>query len=308
MKKNLKQKGKKENHQKSGTKKNRQVFYDENYIKKAEEMERALWEDEDFDEDFDEDEEELMDEEEACSYAALIQRLKAEGVYQEDEKETGNADAAEDAGNSKHLLPDSRVLPFPRKRRISVGRVAGVALLCCACVFAASMTSEANRNYFVKGMRYLVGDDTRIIAGNDGENENINYAEQDAIKEIETKLKVEIPEFCYRPDNFVFTSYNIYTTTNIARMEYLYHENVISFVVDKQSDKSTSRTLSADGKKESFTVTNYNGISVIVEELKEEKDFSSSYTATWEKDNSTYWLSGKMEKKEIIKILEQMIY
>ena len=39
MKKNLKQKGKKENHQKSGTKKNRQVFYDENYIKKAEEME-----------------------------------------------------------------------------------------------------------------------------------------------------------------------------------------------------------------------------------------------------------------------------
>lgn len=303
MKKKLKEKGKKENHQKSGIKKNRQVFYDENYIKKAEEIERVLWEDG----DFDDDEEELTEEEEACSYAALVKRLKAEGVYQEDE-ETENIDTAEDAGSSRHLLSDSRVLPFSRKRRFSVGRVAGVALLCCACVFAASMTSEANRNYFVKGMRYLVGDDTRIIAGNDGENENINYAEQDAIKEIETKLKVEIPEFCYRPDNFIFTSYNIYTTTNIARMEYLYHENVISFVVDKQSDKSTSRTLSADGKKESFTVTNYNGISVIVEELKEEKDFFSSYTATWEKDSSTYWLSGKMEKKEIIKILEQMIY
>ena len=194
MKKNLKQKGKKENHQKSGTKKNRQVFYDENYIKKAEEMERALWEDG----DFDDDEEEFTDEEEACSYAALIQRLKAEGVYQEDEKETGNADAAEDAGKSKHLLPNSRVLPFQRKRRISMGRVAGVALLCCACVFAASMTSEANRNYFVEKMQYMMGDDTRIISDNDQLNDSVNLEEQDAIKEIETKLKVEVPEFYYQ--------------------------------------------------------------------------------------------------------------
>lgn len=304
MKKNLKQKGKKENHQKSGTKKNRQVFYDENYIKKAEEMERALWEDG----DFDEDEEEPTDEEEACSYAALIQRLKAEGVYQEDEKETGNADAAEDAGNSKHLLPNSRVLPFPRKRRISVGRVAGVALLCCACVFAASMTSEANRNYFVEKMQYMMGDDTRIISGNDGENEDINYEEQDAIKEIEAKLKVEMPEFYYRPQKFEFLGYNIYETTDIAKIEFEYHKNVICFVVDKQSEKSVSRTLSADGKKESFTVTSYEGISVIVEELQEEKDLLPSYTATWEKDNVVYWLSGKIEKEEIIKILKDMSY
>lgn len=304
MKKNLKQKGKKENHQKSGTKKNRQVFYDENYIRKAEEIERALWEDG----DFDDDEEELTDEDEACSYAALIQRLKAEGVYQEDEKETGNADAAEDAGNSKHLLPDSRVLPFPRKRRISVGRVAGVALLCCACVFAASMTSEANRNYFVEKMQYMMGDDTRIISGNDGENEDINYEEQDAIKEIEAKLKVEMPEFYYRPQKFEFLGYNIYETTDIAKIEFEYHKNVICFVVDKQSEKSVSRTLSADGKKESFTVTSYEGISVIVEELQEEKDLLPSYTATWEKDNVVYWLSGKIEKEEIIKILKDMSY
>lgn len=248
MKKNLKQKGKKENHQKSGTKKNRLVFYDENYIKKAEEMERALWEDG----DFDEDEEELTDEEEACSYAALIQRLKAEGVYQEDEKETGNADAAEDAGKSKHLLPDSRVLPFPRKRRISVGRVAGVALLCCACVFAASMTSEANRNYFVEKMQYMMGDDTRIISDNDQLNDSVNLEEQDAIKEIETKLKVEVPEFYYRPPKFIFSNYEISELADIARIEYEYQGSIVCFVIDKQNEKVVSRTLSADGKKKVF--------------------------------------------------------
>lgn len=304
MKKNLKQKGKKENHQKSGTKKNRQVFYDENYIKKAEEMERALWEDG----DFDEDEEEPTDEEEACSYAALIQRLKAEGVYQEDEKETGNADAAEDAGKSKHLLPDSRVLPFPRKRRISVGRVAGVALLCCACVFAASMTSEANRNYFVEKMQYMMGDDTRIISDNDHLNDNSNFDEQNAVKEIETKLKVEIPEFCYRPQKFNFLRYEISELSDIARIEYEYQDNIVCFVIDKQDEKVVSRTLSADGKKESFIVTSYNGIRVTVEELQEEKDFIPSYTAAWEKDNVAYWLSGKIEKEEIINILKDMSY
>ena len=304
MKKNLKQKGKKENHQKSGTKKNRQVFYDENYIKKAEEMERELWEDG----DFDEDEEEPTDEEEACSYAALIQRLKAEGVYQEDEKETGNADAAEDAGKSKHLLPDSRVLPFPRKRRISVGRVAGVALLCCACVFAASMTSEANRNYFIEKMQYMMGDDTRIISDNDQLNDSVNLEEQDAIKEIETKLKVEVPEFYYRPPKFIFSNYEISELADIARIEYEYHKYIISFVIDKQVGRTTSRTLSADGNKESFSVTSYNGIQATVEELQEEKDLIPSYTATWEKDNVVYWLSGKIEKEEIIKILKDMVY
>ena len=304
MKKNLKQKGKKENHQKSGTKKNRLVFYDENYIKKAEEMERALWEDG----DFDEDEEELTDEEEACSYAALIQRLKAEGVYQEDEKETGNADAAEDEGNSKHLLPDSRVLPFPRKRRISVGRVAGVALLCCACVFAASMTSEANRNYFVKGMRYLVGDDTRIISDNDELNESVNMEEQDAIKKIETELEVEMPEFYYRPPEFKFLNYEMSASTGIAQIEYKYYENIISFVVDKQNDKSASRTLSSDGKKESFAVTSPEGVNITVEGFKEEYDRQSSYTAMWKKENVVYWLSGKIEKEEIINILQDMVF
>lgn len=303
MKKKLKEKGKKENHQKSGIKKNRQVFYDENYIKKAEEIERVLWEDG----DFDDDEEEPTEEEEARSYVALVKRLKAEGVYQEDE-EIENIDTAEDAGNSKHLLPDSRVLPFPRKRRISVGRVAGVALLCCACVFAASMTSEANRNYFIEKMQYMMGDDTRIISDNDKLNDSVNLEEQDAIKEIETKLKVEIPEFYYRPQKFKFLGYNIYETTDIAKIEFEYHKNVICFVVDKQSEKSVSRTLSADGKKEGFTVTSYEGIPVIVEELQEEQDLLPSYTATWERDNVVYWLSGKIEKEEIINILKDMSY
>lgn len=296
MMKDLNQKGKKQNHWKNGKKRNSRIFYDEDYIKRAEEMEKALWADGEPDQDEDEPDEEA----EARSYAALIRRLKEEGVYQEEERETETEETSAPS--------DSRIRRLPRKRSVSVGRVAGVALLCCACVFAASMTSEANRNYFVKGMRYLVGDDSRIIAGNDGENEDVNLLEQDAVKEIETKLNVEVPEFYYRPPEFVFFNYEISEPAEIARMEYEYNKYIISFVIDKQNNRSASRTLSVNGKKESFSAISYDGIQVTVEELQEEQDLLPSYTASWEKDNVVYWLSGKIEKEEIIKILKQMVY
>lgn len=296
MIKDLNQKGKKQNHWKNGKKRNSRIFYDEDYIKRAEEMEKALWADGEPDQDEDEPDEEA----EARSYAALIRRLKEEGVYQEEERETETEETS--------VPSDSRIRRLPRKRSVSVGRVAGVALLCCACVFAASMTSEANRNYIVEKMQYMMGDDARIVSDNDELNDSVNLEEQSAIKEIEEKLQVEVPEFYYRPPKFWFTNYEISELSDIARIEYEYHEYIISFVIDKQNDKSASRTLSANGKKESFSVTSYNGIQVIVEELKEEQDLFPSYSATWEKDNVVYWLSGKIEKEEIIKILEDMVY
>lgn len=296
MMKDLNQKGKKQNHWKNGKKRNSRIFYDEDYIKRAEEMEKALWADGELDQDEDEPDEEA----EARSYAALIRRLKEEGVYQEEERETETEETS--------VPSDSRIRRLPRKRSVSVGRVAGVALLCCACVFAASMTSEANRNYFVKGMRYLVGDDTRIVSDNDEENDGVNLKEQDAIKDIETKLGVEIPEFYYRPSEFVFLGYEVSMSTEIARIEYKYCDNIVSFVVDKQNDKSTSRTLSADGKKDSFVVENPDGITISVEKFEEKYDSQASYTAIWKQENVIYWLSGKIEKEEIIKILEQMVY
>ena len=68
-----------------------------------------------------------------------------------------------------------------------------MALVCSACVFAASMTSEANRNYFVNNFKYLVGDDTRVVIGNDEENEDVLEDEYAAIADIEEKLGIDMP-------------------------------------------------------------------------------------------------------------------
>src|SRR5699024_6399989 len=137
------------------------------------------------------------------AYEDLVARLKESGVYREDPPE-GDGISGKEIPGRKVSAADER----GRKKRslghVRLGRVAGIALLCGACVFAASMTSEANRTYFVNSVRYLVGDDTRIWTYNDTENDDGNMEESRAIQDIENRLEVEMPEFFYRPQNFRF--------------------------------------------------------------------------------------------------------
>lgn len=102
-----------------------------------------------------------------------------------------------------------------------LGKVVGMAVVCVACVFAASMTSEANRKYLVNSVRIWSGDDTKTVDDNDENNERANVDEEAAIEEIEEKLGVEMPEFYYRPYGLKFSNYMIDTLTSVARMEYI---------------------------------------------------------------------------------------
>lgn len=285
MREEFRKKEKQKNNQASDKKQKNSSFWDEQYIKKAEEMERELFA------DGDTDAYDPTDEEEARSYQDLINRLKADGIYQEDETE-----------------PATKRKIIPLHRKIHFGKVAGVAILCCACIFAASMTSEANRNYFVKGVRYLAGDDTRVIIGNDEENEDINIAEYEAIEDIENQLDIDMPEFYYRPYELEFMGFELDNTADIAKIEYMYKGNIIVLIIDKQSEDTASKIMSAQGNKKENVIIGQEGIPVIVEKIQEEQDTIPSYTAFWEKDNVVYCMSGKLEEEEIKKIFEDMVF
>ena len=285
MREEFRKKEKQKNNQASDKKQKNSSFWDEQYIKKAEEMERELFA------DGGTDAYDPTDEEEARSYQDLINRLKADGIYQEDETE-----------------PATKRKIIPLHRKIHFGKVAGVAILCCACIFAASMTSEANRNYFVKGVRYLAGDDTRVIIGNDEENEDINIAEYEAIEDIENQLDIDMPEFYYRPYELEFMGFELDNTADIAKIEYMYKGNIIVLIIDKQSEDTASKIMSAQGNKKENVIIGQEGIPVIVEKIQEEQDTIPSYTAFWEKDNVVYCMSGKLEEEEIKKIFEDMVF
>ncbi len=276
---------KQKNNQASDKKKKNSSFWDEQYIKKAEEMERELFA------DGGTDAYDPTDEEEARSYQELINRLKADGIYQEDETE-----------------PDTKRKIIPLHRKIHFGKVAGVAILCCACIFAASMTSEANRNYFVKGVRYLAGDDTRVIVGNDEENEDINMDEYEAIEDIENQLYIDMPEFYYRPEKFEFFSCEVNESADIARIEYQYKGNIISFFIDKEKENTASNINSMHGEKKGTIMSEEEGIEVVIERVLGNDDKKASYSAQWTRKNVLYCLSGKIEEEELIKMMENMVF
>ncbi len=276
---------KQKNNQASDKKQKNSSFWDEQYIKKAEEMERELFA------DGDTDAYDSTDEEEARSYQELINRLKADGIYQEDETE-----------------PDTKRKIIPLHRKIHFGKVAGVAILCCACIFAASMTSEANRNYLINNIRVWSGKDTRTVIDNNEKNETVNMKEYEAIEEIEDKLDIEMPEFYYRPYELEFVRFELDNTADIAKLEYTYKGNIIVLIVDKQSEDTASKIMSAQGNKKENVIVGQEGIPVIVEKIQEEQDIVPSYTAFWEKDNVIYCMSGKLEEEEIKKIFEDMVF
>lgn len=273
----------------------------EEYIRRAEAAERELFGDKAWSAAERGDPEETE-----RAYEDLVTRLKESGVYREDPPE-GSSISGKEIPGRKVSAADER----GRKKRslghVRLGRVAGIALLCGACVFAASMTSEANRTYFVNSVRYLVGDDTRILVDNSSINDTYNKDEYLAIQEIEDKLGIEIPEFYYRPQEFDFLSYEINLKVDNARIEYSYKEKyTILFLIDIQNENFASQINSVYGKSIETIKTVSDGIKVDIKEVKNDQDREPSFVAQWERDGIVYHISGKMNLNELKKMVEQM--
>lgn len=273
-----------------------QKILEEEFIERERQIEEALFADEDF-EDL-----KLTDKEVQDSYQELMRR------FEEDKKKS--------AEFSEELVPDEKkVLSMEEARERGkkaagglhrLGRVVGMAVVAVACVFAASMTSEANRTYLVNSVRIWSGDDSKIVTDNDEKNEKSNLDEEVAVAEIEEKLNVEVPQFYYRPYKFEFSNYVIDELTSLARIEYDYKKNLIVLLIDKQNDGRSSRIKSACGDEQNLIVTSNDG--TIVQIKRNYDDEETSYSAEWEKNGVTYTLSGKIELEEIKKIIKKMLF
>lgn len=197
--------------------------------------------------------------------------------------------------------------PVRKKRSyLRLGKIAGVAGVCLLCVLAASMTSEANRNYWVRGFKYLTGNDTKVISDNDENNKIANVDEDKAIQDIEDKIGVEVPEFYYRPYYMQFLKYEVSERTSVAKMEYQYGENILLFVMDKQNENTASDIKSTHGEKKKEIVISGDNVEITVEKVTDIGEKKANYVAQWSRNNTNYVLSGRVQWEELKKILEQM--
>ena len=237
-------------------------WLEEEYLKEADAIEESLFDGRKF-----EDNQDIV-EKLSVSRESFYQRAREEGLLEdtadekaEDEKNTEEAvpestekkilEFRKNAGESKDAARDANRNSGKRKHSyVRFGRIAGIAGLCLICVFAASMSSEANRKYLVNSVRILSGNDSQFITDNSSDNEHATTEESDAIADIEEKLDVKMPEFYYRPYGMEFLDYEINENALYAKVEYNYQQNILVFYADKQNEGTASNVRSLNGEEE----------------------------------------------------------
>ena len=263
----------------------------EEYEKETEEMEKILFPDGVIPDDGE------TEEEAKAAYQRLVERLKADGVYKEDETDSIKTDDHKE---------NVKIIYLPEKKSHKAARVAAAVLVCSAGIFAASMTSQANRSYFIDSVRYWVGDDTRIVVDNDRTNEKGYEDEQTAIDDIEEELGVDIPHFLYRPERLEFKDYRVNADSEYAFLEYSYNGEILTIYINKYDKETKSSGASLDGKEIETIKLPEEEISIQIKKIMAKGDKKASYVAYWNSSTEFYQIEARMEEQEFIKLIKNI--
>ena len=187
---------------------------------------------------------------------------------------------------------------------VRTAKAAGVVLVVGACVFGASMTSEANRIRLVESVHgvWNGGDATRT---NNGDERKYSEGSLDEAQEqIRDSLHIAVPEFYYIPTGMEYSEFMIFEETQMAVIKYKYNGYSIYFHL-AANEKDLSQGNWKD-RQQIKVETLDEEINVEMGNLLENNE--EYYYATWKYKDEYYQLGGNIEKEEIIKILNEMQY
>ncbi len=254
----------------------------------------------------------LSEEEIDAMYARFCQRLQDEGLADAEgnptEKTVQLRRRAVEEENARKEREQKREMVKKKVKTtnhwVRAAKAAGVVIVVGACVFGASMTSEANRIRLVETVHgvWNTGDTTGI---NNGENREYSAGSLDeAVQEIKDKLHIAVPEFYYIPTGMKYSKTVIMSDIQMASIEYQYNKQLVYFRL-AANEKDLSQGSWKDKEKvqvETFDDTIEVEMGTIAENNEE------NYYATWKYKDAYYQLSGQIEKEELIKILNEMQY
>ena len=254
----------------------------------------------------------LSEEELNAMYERFQQRLQKEGLADAEGNPTEKtleirrqiverkAEREKQAERQKKIAKRAKTT----KHWVRTAKAAGVVLVVGACVFGASMTSEANRIRLVETINGVrnTGDTTWVDNG-----EERKYTEgslDEAQKEIRDTIHIAVPEFYYVPKGMQYDNVIVSEVTQMAIIRYQYNNHFVYFHL-AANEKDLSQGSWKDRKQ------------IKVETLDEEIDVEMGnllenneecYYAAWKYKDAYYQIGGNIEKEEIIKILNEMQY
>lgn len=254
----------------------------------------------------------LSEEELNAMYERFQQRLQKEGLADAEGNPTEKtleirrqiverkAEREKQAERQKKIAKRAKTT----KHWVRTAKAAGVVLVVGACVFGASMTSEANRIRLVEtisGVRNS-GDVTWTDNGENRDDSESNF--EQAKTEIVEKIHIAVPEFYYIPEGMEYKDFFIVQEAQMAVIKYKYNENFVYFHL-LGNEKDLSQGNWKDREKVQIETLD-DVLDVEMGTMSENEE--ENYYAVWKYKDAYYELSGQIEKKELVKILNEMQY
>ena len=254
----------------------------------------------------------LSEEELNAMYERFQQRLQKEGLADAEGNPTEKtleirrqivekkAEREKQAERQKKIVKRAKTT----KHWVRTAKAAGVVLVVGACVFGASMTSEANRIRVVETISGIrnTGDTTWVDNGEDRK-----YTEEDldeVKKQISDVLRIAVPEFYYIPKGMEYDDITILDATQMAVIRYQYHNQFV-YLHLAANEKDLSEGNWKDREKVKVeTLDDVIEVDMVTIAVNDEEN----YYAKWKYKDAYYQLSGQIEKEEILKILSEMQY
>ena len=254
----------------------------------------------------------LSEEELNAMYERFQQRLQKEGLADAEGNPTEKtleirrqiverkAERKKQAERQKKIAKRAKTT----KHWVRTAKAAGVVLVVGACVFGASMTSEANRIRLVEtisGVRNS-GD---VTWTDNGENREYSTGSlEEATQEIRDVLHIAVPEFYYIPSGMEYSKTYISKETKLAIIQYHYQEKEIYFRLSANENDLSQSDWQDSEKIQVQTIDNALNIEMGTISENNEKN----YYAKWCYRDAYYELSGQIDKEELMKILNEMQY
>ena len=254
----------------------------------------------------------LSEEELNAMYERFQQRLQKEGLADADGKPTEKtleirrqiverkAEREKQAERQKKIAKRVKTT----KHWVRTAKAAGVVLVVGACVFGASMTSEANRIRLVETVHgvWNAGDATGIDNG--GDRKYSAGSLDEAQKQIRDTLHIAVPEFYYIPTGMKYSNVIVSKETQMAVIKYKYNGHSVYFHL-AANEKDLSQSNWKDQEKVEVETLD-NLVEVEMGTISENDE--ENYYVKWKYKDAYYQLSGQIEKEELIKILKEMQY
>lgn len=254
----------------------------------------------------------LSEEELNAMYERFQQRLQKEGLADAEGNPTEKtleirrqivekkAEREKQAERQKKIVKRAKTT----KHWVRTAKAAGVVLVVGACVFGASMTSEANRIRVVETISGIrnTGDTTWVDNGEDRK-----YTEEDldeVKKQISDVLRIAVPEFYYIPKGMEYDDITILDATQMAVIRYQYHNQFVYLHLAANEKDLPEGNWKDREKVKVETLDDVIEVDMGTIAVNDEEN----YYAKWKYKDAYYQLSGQIEKEEILKILSEMQY